>query len=341
MTESRAMTDDAAYALFDLISSHRITSAIYVTVKLGLADLLVAGPKTGAELAHATQADEAAIERLMRALVTLGICRIEGARFALTEVGTHLAASSPRSLQAWALFEAEMLQPSWGDLVESVRTGKTRAELAGAASSFDLMSRDPGAVATFNAAMADVARLLTPAVVAYDFSAHTMLIDVGGGTGELLVAILQSHPRLRGAIFDLARCADAAGRRIADRNLGDRAQFIAGDFFQSVPGGADILTLKSVIHDWDDARAAQILRNCRRALPAGGRILLVERVMPETPADRPLDRASALSDLNMLRGPGGRERTEAEYRRLLTVTGFHPLRVTAAQRYCLIEATAT
>ena len=334
------MANDAVYALFDLISSHRVTSAIHVTVKLGLPDLLAAGPRAAAELAHATQADEGAIERLMRALVTIGICRMDVARFSLTDAGTHLAASSPRSLRAWALFEAEMLQPSWGGLVESVRTGKTRTELAGAASSFDLMARDAGAVATFNAAMADGARLLTPAVAAYDFSAHTMLIDVGGGTGELLVAILRSHPNLRGAIFDLARCADAASRRIEDSNLADRARFLAGDFFQSVPDGADILTLKSIIHDWDDARAGRILGNCRRALPDGGKLLLVERLMPEMADDRPLDRASALSDLNMLRGPGGRERTEAEYRGLLTAAHFRTLRVIAAERYCLIEAEA-
>jgi len=340
MSRNEATANDAVYTLFDLISSHRITAAIYVAAKLGLADLLASGAKTAAELAHGAQANEAAVERLMRALVTLGICRIDDARFVLTEVGAHLAASSPRSLQSWALFEGEMLQPSWGGLIESVRTGKTRAELAGAASSFDLMSQDPIAIATFNAAMADIARLLTPVVAAYDFSAHTMLIDVGGGTGELLTAILRSYPNLRGAVFDLARCADAARRRVQDANLADRAQFIAGDFFQSVPDGADIMTLKSVIHDWDDARATQILRNCRRSLPDHGKIILVERVMPEMPAERPLDRASALSDLNMLRGPGGRERTEAEYRQLLTTAGFRPLRVIPAERYCLIEGMA-
>jgi ubiquinone/menaquinone biosynthesis C-methylase UbiE len=167
-----------------------------------------------------------------------------------------------------------------------------------------------------------------------------MLIDVGGGTGELLTAILRSYPNLRGAVFDLARCADAARRRVQDANLADRAQFIAGDFFHSVPDGADIMTLKSVIHDWDDARAAQILRNCRRSLSDHGKIILVERVMPEMPAERRLDRASALSDLNMLRGPGGRERTETEYRQLLTTAGFRPLRVIPAERYCLIEGMA-
>src|SRR6187549_1362466 len=218
MSRNEATANDAVYTLFDLISSHRITAAIYVAAKLGLADLLASGAKTAAELAHGAQANEAAVERLMRALVTLGICRIDDARFVLTEVGAHLAASSPRSLQSWALFEGEMLQPSWSGLIESVRTGKTRAELAGAASSFDLVSQDPIAIATFNAAMADIARLLTPAVAAYDFSAHTMLIDVGGGTGELLAAILRSYPNLRGAVFDLARCADAARRRVQDAN---------------------------------------------------------------------------------------------------------------------------
>ena len=173
-------------------------------------------------------------------------------------MGANLSASAPRSLKAWAIFEGEMLQPAWNGLIESVRSGKTRAELAGGTSRFDSMARDPKAVATFNAAMADVARLLTPSVTAYDFGPHKKVIDVGGGTGELLVAILQAHPHLSGAVFDLARCADLAHEQFKTAELGERAQFIVGDFFQSVPAGADILTLKSVIHDWDDAQAVLI-----------------------------------------------------------------------------------
>lgn len=334
------MSNEAAYTLFDLISSHRVTSAIYVAVKLGLPDALAAGPKDAADLARITQADEQSIARLLRALVTIGVCRRDGGHFTLTDVGAHLATSAPCSLKAWATFEAEMLQPAWQGMIESVRTGKTRAELAGAASSFELMGRDPASVAIFNAAMADVARLVTPALAAYDFSAHKMIMDVGGGTGELLVAVLKAHPHLRGAVFDLARCADAAHGQLGAANLGARAQFIAGDFFQSIPAGADIITLKSVIHDWDDARAARILSNCRHALPHDGKILLIERVMPDSPSDRPLDRASALSDLNMMRGPGGGERTESEYVKLLTDSGFRAFHVRPAGRYCLIEAGA-
>jgi len=335
------MASEPAYTLFDLITSHRITAAIYVAVKLGIADALAEGPKTAAELARRTEAHEPAIRRLLRALTTTGVCHSDGDRFTLTDVGANLATYAPRSLKAWAIFEGEMLQPAWDGLIESVRSGKTRAELAGATSRFDLMARDPKAVTTFNAAMADVARLLTPSVIAYDFGPYRRLIDVGGGTGELLVAMLQAHPHLIGAVFDLTRCADLALKQFKTAELGERAQFITGDFFQSVPAGADILTLKSVIHDWDDARAGLILRNCRRALPDIGKILLIERVMPDTPTDRPLDRASALSDLNMLRGPGGGERTESEYACLLTESGFRTLQVLPAERYCLIEAVAS
>ena len=334
------MSSEAAYTLFDLIMSHRVTTVIYVTAKLGLADALAEGPRTAAQLARGAGAHAPAVQRLLRALVTIGICQVDGDRFSLTAIGSNLAASSPTSLKAWAIFEGEVLQPAWQGLIVSVCTGRTRAELAGAESSFALMAQDQKAIATFNGAMADVARMLTPAVTAYDFSPHRRLMDVGGGTGELLTAILKAHPHLSGAVYDLARCARAANDQFRTASLLDRAEFITGDFFQSVPAGADIIALKSVIHDWDDARAVLILRNCRRALPDSGKIILIERIMPANPADRPLDRASALSDLNMLRGPGGRERTESEYVRLLTESGFRALRVLPAARYCLVEALA-
>ena len=209
-----------------------------------------------------------------------------------------------------------MLSKSWNGMLESVMTGKTAAQLLGFGSSFDLMARSPENVALFNAAMADLTRLVTPDILrAYDFSRVSHLMDVGGGSGELLGAIARQHPRIRGTVFDLVRCAGIASKHLHHIGVSDRVEFVAGDFFEAVPAVADTIILKSVIHDWDDARSIAILRNCRQALPQGGTLLLVERIMPESPTTADEDRAHALSDLNMLRGPGGLERTKDEYRR--------------------------
>jgi hypothetical protein len=337
------MTDTQhALALFDLITAHRITASIYTAAQLGLADALADGPCTAGALSVTVGAPESALRRLLRVLVTIGVCRRAGAgTFALTPVGRHLAGSSPQSLKAWAIFEGKMLQPSWGGLIDSIRGGKTLAELAGFASSFDLMARDPHSVETFNAAMRDLTRLTIPGVLAaYDFSGMSRLIDVGGGTGELLAEVLLAYPSLRGAVFDQAACAGEAHKRFHDAEISDRAAFIAGDFFKSVPGGADALILKSTIHDWNDDRSAAILANCRKALPARAKLILVERIMPEAPADDADHRSSALSDLNMLRGPGGHERTAHEYCVLLNAAGFRITRIVPAGRFSLIEALA-
>src|SRR5262249_28984414 len=157
-------------------------------------------------------------------------------------------------------------------------------------------------VRLFNDAMVALTRRVIPAVLAaYDFSAITRLIDVGGGYAELLCAILKTYPSMHGAVFDLPRCADGARRQLAEAGLTQRAEFIAGSFFETVPGGADAVIMKSIIHDWDDARSVAILTNCRRALPDTGRLLLVERVMPEALAVDPEHLSVVLSDLNMLR----------------------------------------
>ena len=164
------------------------------------------------------------------------------------------------------------------------------------------------------------------------------MIDVGGGYGELLSAILAAYPATSGAVFDLPLCADGTKKQFADTGVGERGEFIAGNFFESVPAGADALVMKSIIHDWNDERSLKILGNCRRALPEAGRLLLVERLMPEGLEATAEHAAVTLSDLNMLRGPGGCERTEGEYRALLEQSGFRLMRALPAGRMHVIEA---
>lgn len=340
MTGQQGSLDPSAVALFDLIGSHRITAVIYVAVRLGVTDCLAEGAKTARQLAHDTNAHEPSVQRLLRALVTIGVCKAVGKeQFTLSAMGSYLAGSAQQSLKAFALFEGELLSRQWGALLDSIRTGKTAAQLAGTDNSFDLMAQNPRAVQLFNEAMVALTRQVIPAVLAaYDFSSITRLIDVGGGYGELLCAILQACPSLRGAIFDLPRCAEGAKKQLGDAGLSDRGEFISGNFFESVPSGADAVIMKSVIHDWDDACSITILQNCHRALAAGGKLLLVERIMPEIPEANADDCSVTLSDLNMLRGPGGSERTEREYHELLSKSGFTMTRVLSAGRWNVIDA---
>jgi hypothetical protein len=232
-----------------------------------------------------------------------------------------------------------MLSKSWNGMLESITTGKTAAEIQNVANSFDLMVRVPEYVGKFNAAMTELTRLVTPDVLrAYDFGAISHLMDVGGGSGELIGAVASKYPNIRGTVFDLPRCAEAANHHFNRLGIADRAAFLAGDFFQSIPSGADAIILKSVIHDWNDERCCIILQNCRQALAREETLLLVERSMPQSPGVSDADRAHALSDLNMLRGPGGRERTEKQYHRLLTESGFRPTSLHPAGRFNVIES---
>jgi hypothetical protein len=336
------MSSTTAIKLLNLIQSHRITTVIYVAAKLGIAELLRNGPRSLDDLANATGADRDALRRLLIALSTVGICaQADQDRYSLTELGSALDGTTNQSFKAWAIFEGEMLSKSWNGMLESVMTGKTAAQLLGFDSSFELMSRSPENVGIFNAAMADLTRLVTPAILhAYDFGNISHLMDVGGGSGELIGAITREYPHLSGTVFDLPRCANAANKHLERLGVTDRTSFISGDFFQTIPPIADAIILKSVVHDWNDERSGMLLRNCRKALPEKATLLLVERMMPEQPTGSDVDKAHAMSDLNMLRGPGGCERTEQQYCLLLEQSGFRKTSVRLAGHFSVIEAHA-
>lgn len=254
-----------ALKLFDLMQSHRVTAVIYIAAKLGIAELLRDGPRSPGELAKATGADERALRRLLTALSTIGLCSKAGeGRYSLTKMGAALDETADQSFKCWAIFEGEMLSKSWSGMLESIMTGKTAAQLLGFGSSFDMMARMPENVQIFNAAMADLTRLVTPEILgAYNFGRVDHLMDVGGGSGQLMGAIARQYPRLRGTVFDLPRCEETAKRHSKDVGVSDRAGFVSGDFFETIPAIADAIVLKSVIHDWNDERSSVILGNCR------------------------------------------------------------------------------
>ena len=334
------MTTNPPEQLLDLVQSHRVTAVIYVAARLGLAELLRDGPQTVEQLASRTHADRDALARLLVALSTVGICScVGGGRYLLTELGAGLDGAAERSFKNWVIFEGAMLVRRWEGLLDSIMSGKTASQLQDIDDNFDLMARSPEHVRIFNEAMTDLTRLVTHDLLqAYDFGTISHLMDVGGGSGELMGAVAREYSNIRGTVFDLPRCADAANQHFGHLGISDRVDFVGGDFFHAVPAVADAIILKSIIHDWDDERSRIILGNCRKALPQKGRLLLVERAMPELPGTDDAGRSCAMSDLNMLRGPGGRERTEREYYQLLTESGFRPTAAYRAGRFNLIES---
>jgi hypothetical protein len=220
------------------------------------------------------------------------------------------------------LFAAPNMR-AWDDLLYSVQTGQIAFDHAYGMPAFQYIGEHPEDAATFNAAMtagSSVTAANVPA--AYDFSRHRRLVDVGGGHGILLISILRSNPPLRGVLYELPFVADGARKAVAEAGLAGRCDVVAGDFFQSVPEGADAYILKSVIHDWDDAKSTQILGHCRRAIAADGRLLLVELVLPDRIDRSPRCQMGTGSDINMLVNVGGRERTDADFRGLLATSGF-------------------
>jgi hypothetical protein len=295
-----------------LIDGAKGTQAIYVAVTLGVPDLLAAGPRPANELAEQTGANEDALYRLLRALAALGVLH-EGAdrTFSLTPVGEPLTSDAPDSIAGWAGFVGRDYHwNAWGSLLHSIRTGENAMRHVLGHDSWTHRERNPEEGVIFDRAMTDLTRSLIPAIVSsYDFTRFGLVADIGGGHGALLAAILRDAPAARGILFDQAHVLAGARSTLEREGVADRCEIVPGSFFESVPAGADAYVLKSIIHDWSDEESVRILRACREAMPEHGRVVLVERDLGG-PNESP---EAKLSDLNMLVGPGGRERTTDEY----------------------------
>jgi hypothetical protein len=326
MSETTGEASGAPQAhLMQLITGFMPARIVHLAAQLGLADQLADGPKDAMLLASNTATHPPSLYRLLRALASLGVVdEREPGRFALTPLGTQLRTGAPGSLRNSALlYGGERTWQCWGDLHHSIQTGETAMRHLYGEGSFEYLSAHPQGAAIFNKAMAEATGEVARAVAAiYDFAKFRQIVDVGGGSGTLVAAVLASAPLLRGIVFDLPAGVTEAPRQLADAGCADRCEVVEGNFFQSVPSGADAYILKSIIHDWDDDRSAAILRNCRTAMSATSRLLLVERVMPIQMQAEYSHRRMAMMDMHMLGLLGGRERTEAEYRTLLDASGF-------------------
>jgi orsellinic acid C2-O-methyltransferase len=332
----------AARELLDLVNGSWIAQACYVAARLGIADLLAAGPRTAEDLAAATGSHAPALRRLLGALGSVDIChqRADGA-FEMTRIGRALQTDVPCSMRAWTLQWGGEAWRVWANLLHSVKTGQSARSLITGDAGFAHLERDPEAAQIFNQAMVDLTRLAALDIArAYDFSGKRVM-DVGGGYGELLAQILTAHPSAHGVLFDMPHAISKARDHLGGRALEGRCEFIAGDFFQSVPPGCDVYVLKTVIHDWPDDRARDILRTCRSAMAPGSRLLIIERLMPERLEPSAENRALARVDLHMLVALGAQERTQAQMQTLLHAADLRTLRrIDTASEFQILEASA-
>lgn len=319
-------TAAAAATLRQLIMGFRVTQLIHVAAKLDIADHLRLGPRTPHQLAQVVGAEPRALHRLLRALASLGIfAETEAGAYELTPSAQLLRSDVPGSLRGIALlYGAEWLWHAYGRTFQSVQTGHAAFERVHGQPLYDYLRHAPAAADQFHDAMSGFSDQESAALLAaYDFSEVATVVDIGGGHGALLAALLRRQPRLSGIVLDLPEVIAGAERLLADAGVAARATCVAGDFFSEVPGGGDVYLLKSVLHNWDDGTVVSILHRCREAMTRGSRLLVIERVVP--PGNGPSE--AKLFDISMLVVVGGQERTEAEYRMLFQVAGFELTRV--------------
>jgi O-methyltransferase domain len=319
------------HALYQMAMGHFVPRALALAAKLGIADLLKDGPRSASDLAVATQTHAPSLARVARLLASVGVfAELPDGTFALTPLGEPLRADAPGSVRALVLLFAGVEgQDCWKDLEYCVRTGDPSfRHTAPGTDPYALMARSPELTALFDQAMATFAPWTAAAVAAaIDFSAYGRVVDVGGGNGALLIGILTACPGLAGVVFDQPHAMARAREQVAAAGLTGRCQVIAGSFFDDVPPGADAYLLCHVLVDWDDERAAAILRNCRAAMPRHGRILILEEVYPARIDPSDACRGVAAIDVLMLVCTGGRQRSEEEFRGLLAASGFRLSRV--------------
>jgi hypothetical protein len=307
--------------LIQMGRAHVVARTVYAAAKLRLADQLASGPKSAAELAGPMHVHAPSLHRLMRTLASLGILTEQTEqRFALTDLGEALKTGAPGSARSslmisgspWAL-------RGWDNIVYSVQTGNTGFAKAHGVSFFDYLAQHPDDASLFSETMVGLHSQEPPAVAAaYDFSTFKTIVDVGGATGNMLATVLARHSGPRGILFDRSHVVQDAPALLDARGVSNRVTIEPGNFFESVPVGADAYILSHIIHDWNEDQCLTILGHVRKAMNPAGRLLIVEMVI--LPGDAP--HPGKMLDMAMLVQMGGQERTGAEYGLLLSRAGF-------------------
>jgi hypothetical protein len=308
-----------------MITGCLVSQAICTAARLGVADRLAAGPRPVEELARECGADADALYRLLRALAAEGVFdEVEPRRFGLTAKGELMRSDVPGTQRPFAIMVGEFMYRALDEFPHSVRTGGAAFDKVFGKPIFEYLAEQPERGRVFDAAMGSIHGGETqPMIEAFDFSGVGTIVDVGGGNASTLLAVLRAAPRARGIVFDLPGVIDRTTRIIDEAGMADRCAVEGGDFFARVPSGGDAYLLRHIIHDWDDDRSVAILSRCREAVAPGGRVLVVESVLPEGNVPHP----GKWLDLIMLAIPGGRERTASEYERLFTRAGLTLARI--------------
>ena len=327
-------------AMMEMITGAWAAQAITVAADLGIADALANGPLSADDLAARVGADAESLSRLLRALIGRGIFRQRAdGRYELTPLAETLRTDVPFSAAGFARWVGSpQHREHWSRLLQVVQTGQPSLPALRNKSAFEYLADEPELAAIFNNAMTSGSEFAIPAVVAaYEFASYPTIIDVGGGLGRLLSAVLEATPGSRGVLFDLPQVVEAAPALLTEHGVADRVRIVEGSFFESVPEGGDAYLLKNVIHDWADDDAVKILRNVRAAARTGAHLLLVEFVI----ADHDRDTLANWADIEMMVAVGARERTADEYRRLYDKAGFRLTRVVeTASPFSVIEGLA-
>ncbi|MEV6599823.1 methyltransferase [Actinoplanes sp. NPDC051346] len=334
MTSTPAPTTSAAQTLSRLLVGNQLQQAVYVAARLGIADELRDGPRDSTELAESVGAHPDALHRLLRALAGHGILAADGERrFSLTPLGEQLRSDNPRSVLPFALWSGGVSYQAWGALEHSVRTGEPAFENLFGQEFFTYLAEHPESGAVFDEMMSRHTVPVAAAIAGYDLAGVEVIVDVGGGHGELLAAILKNRPDIRGVLVEQARVLDDARRVFARAGVAERCDAVIGDIHQDLPA-ADVYVLKSVVHGLPDDESVEVLANCRRTLLPGGRLLIVEFVLPTGGGPSP----ALLMDLLMLIGCHGRERTAEDFAKLLGAAGLRLAGITSTKHgYSVIE----
>ena len=340
MMHNSATFPDPTLHVLELAGGFLVSQAIFLAARIGLADLLAEEPRTAASLAAATDTHVPSLGRILRTLANAGLCTVDAeGRFANTEAGERLRADHPHSVRSYVL----MLAEDWmwrcaPDLQRAVETGKPAFDRRYGKPIYAHFKEHPAQARVFDDAMTGYSKMNASAVAqAYPLPHGSRIVDVGGGHGYQLEAFLLANVSTRGVIFDQPHVIEAARPRIQGTAVADRCEMVAGDFFLSVPEGADFYVMRSVIHNWDDDQAITLLKNCRAAMAEGGRVVMVEVLV--SPESTP--RFGEILDLQMQLFTTGRERTADELRQMYEAAGLRMTRIVPTTSFMqIVEGVA-
>jgi hypothetical protein len=319
VAETPAAGGFARRKLLGILSGTWVAQCCYAVAKLGIPDLLADGPRSVDELAAACGADPGALARLLRGMASIGLFRRTApGTYALTSVTECLRSDVPNSLRQNAILDGEEVFRSFADIMHTLRTGTPAFDVVHGEPFYEYLGSHPGTATSFTSAMN--ANRMPATLASCDLSDVDTLVDVGGGSGGLLVEALAAHPAMRGVLLELPEAVRQAEKSLAEAGIADRVRLVEGSFFDAVPPDGDAYVLARVLHNWADDKALLILRRVRAAMTPGARLVVLEQFMADE--DSAPDGASGMVDLLMLVLLEGHDRTEAQYRVLLAEAGF-------------------